>query len=451
MKELPDLSQLDEKGKDALIEELWAQIQKLRHKLEKKPNKNAKNSSLPPAKGFKANIDSQAKAEGKRAGSIGRAGGGRKLSTTPDQTVQAYVQVCRGCGNQLEVRAQKIQQKYDKIELPPIKPVVTRVEQYGCTCPQCGEQQTATVPVGLEPGSPYGHRIAAVVTALRYTHGISYNRMQQLLDEVFGLKMSEGAINNLLVRVKNQLESEVDGIFQRLRSSRVICSDETSARVNGKNQWEWVFQTEQVCVHVIRPSRGAQVISEVMAGHRPQIWVSDLFSAQKNHPAAQWQVCLAHQLRDCQYGIDAGDKIFSPTMKRILLRAIVLHRRWDSLAPSTQIQYRSRLKRDLERALSLSPTRYDGQRLQRRYQDLRENLFLFLEDTTIPPTNNSSEQALRWSVIFRKVTNCFRSDWGRDLFAAVRSVVNTGRRQGLSALDSILAALDPLDSLFSLS
>jgi transposase len=451
MKELPDLSQLDEKGKDALIGELWAEIEKLRQKAEKKPNKSAKNSSLPPAKGFKANINREHKQPGKRAGSIGRAGGGRKLSPQPDQTVQASVQVCSGCGTQIGAIEQKIQQRYDKIELPPIKPIVTRVEQYGCTCPHCGSQQTATVPIGLEPGSPYGNRIAALVTAMRYTHGISYNRMQKLLGEVFGLKMSEGAINNLLVRVKDQLESEVDGIVQRLRSERVICSDETSARVNGTNQWEWVFQTEQVCVHVIRPSRGAQVIAEVMAGHRPQIWVSDLFSAQKNHPAAQWQVCLAHQLRDCQYGIDAGDKIFSPVMKRILLRAIVLHRRWDSLAQSTQIQYRSRLKRDLDRALSLSPTRYDGQRLQRRYQDLRENLFLFLEDTTIPPTNNSSEQALRWSVIFRKVTNCFRSEWGRDLFAAVRSVVNTGRRQGLSALDSILVALDPLDSLFSLS
>jgi transposase len=451
MKELPNLSELDSKGKDALIEALWAEIQKLRQEQEKKPKKSAKNSSLPPAEGFKANLKSEAKAEGKRAGSIGRAGGGRKLSENPDQTVQAYVQVCAECGTQIQTTEQKIQQRYDKLELPPIKPIVTRVEQYGCRCPQCGEQQVATVPVGLEVGSPYGNRIAALVTAMRYTHGISYNRMQQLLSEVFGLEMSEGAINNLLQRVKEQLSQEVDGIVQRLRSSRVVCSDETSARVNGKNQWEWVFQTEQVCVHLIRPSRGAQVISEVMAEHRPQIWVSDLFSAQKNHPAAQWQVCLAHQLRDCQYGIDAGDKIFSPVMKRLLLKAIVLHRRWDSLAESTQIQYRSRLRRDLERALSLLPERADGQRLQRRYRDLRENLFLFLEDTTIPPTNNSSEQALRWSVIFRKVTNCFRSEWGRDLFAAVRSVVNTGRRQGLSALDSILAALDPLDSLFSLS
>ena len=56
----------------------------------------------------------------------------------------------------------------------------------------------------------------------------------------------------------------------------------------------------------------------------------------------------------------------------------------------------------------------------------------------------------RWSVIFRKVTNGFRSDWGRDLFAAVRSIVNTGKRQGFSAFESILIALNPLKSLFPL-
>ena len=272
-----------------------------------------------------------------------------------------------------------------------------------------------------------------------------------MLGEVFGLEISEGAIANLLLRVKEQLQSSVDGIVQRLRSSRLICSDETSARVNGKNQWEWVFQNDQVCLHVIRPSRAGDVIREVMEDHRPQIWVSDLFSAQKTHPAEDWQVCLAHQLRDCQYGIDAGDEIFSSRMKRILLRAFVLHRRWSNLAASTQYQYRLKLRRDLSLALALSPTQADGVRLQNRYRDLREHLFLFLEDSTIPPTNNSSEQALRWSVIFRKVTNGFRSDWGRDLFAAVRSIVNTGKRQGLSAFESILTALNPLESLFPLS
>jgi transposase len=452
MKELPDIKQLDAEAKDALIVALWEEVQKLRLQLVKKPKKTAKNSSLPPAKGFKAQVKSKDKAsEIKRAGSIGREGGGRPLSENPDQIITAKINSCQGCGTNLSSSLQQLVQRYEKIDIPPIQPVVTRVERYGCTCPECGQAQIAPVPVGMEPGSPFGQRIAALVTTMRYGHGISYCRMNKMLGEVFGLEISEGAIANLLLRVKEQLQSSVDGIIQRLRSSRLVCSDETSARVNGKNQWEWVFQNDQVCLHVIRPSRGGDVIREVMEENRPQVWVSDLFSAQKTHPAEDWQVCLAHQLRDCQYGIDAGDEIFSPRMKRILLRAFVMHRRWSELAPSTQYQYRLKLRRDLSLALALSPTQADGVRLQNRYRDLREHLFLFLEDSTIPPTNNSSEQALRWSVIFRKVTNGFRSDWGRDLFAAVRSIVNTGKRQGLSAFDAILVALNPLESLFPLS
>jgi transposase len=109
-----------------------------------------------------------------------------------------------------------------------------------------------------------------------------------------------------------------------LRRAKLICSDETSARVNGQNQWEWVFQNQDVCLHLIRSSRGTGVINEVLAEHRPDIWVSDFSRAQKNHPAPQWQVCLVHQLRDCQYAIDAGDRIFAPAMKRLLLRAFMV-------------------------------------------------------------------------------------------------------------------------------
>jgi transposase len=83
-------------------------------------------------------------------------------------------------------------------------------------------------------------------------------------------------------------------------------------------------------------------------------------------------------------------------------------------------------------------------------KQLLSHLFLFLEDTTISPTNHDSERALRFSVIFRHVTNGFRSEWGRDLFADIRSIVNTGQRQGLSAFQAISRALDPTKSLFPL-
>jgi transposase len=340
MKELPDLKQLTDEAKDALILALGTELQKLQ---QKRPQKTSKNSSLPPAKGFKAEVKQEEPgSEQQRAGSIGREGGGRPLSEHPDQIIEASVKTCQTCGTEIAQTDQQLMERDDKIELPPIAPIVTRVERYGGDCPECGARQIAAVPVGMEPGSPYGHRIAALVTTMRYSHGISYGRMEPMLDEVFGLAISQGAIANLLSRVKAQLQSEVDGILGVLRSSRLVGSDETSARVNGKNQWEWVFQNDQVCFHLIRPSRGGDGISEVMADHRPQVWVSDLFSAQKTHPAASWQVWLAHQLRDCQSGIDAGDEIFSGRMKRLLLRALVLQKRWLDLAPSTRYQYRCR-------------------------------------------------------------------------------------------------------------
>jgi transposase len=452
MKELPNLKELTAEAKDALIVELWEKIQKLEKQLEKKPKKTWHNSSLPPAQGFKANVKTEEKvSDEQRSKSIGREGGGRQLSEAPDQIIKATVKSCAGCGKEISESMQILMERYDKIDIPPIKPIVTRVERYGCKCEGCGQQQIANVPVGMESGSPFGDRIAALVTTMRYSHGISYQRMQQMMSEIFGLEISEGAIANLLTRVKGSLESEVEGILKGIRSSRLVCSDETSARVNGKNEWEWVFQNDKVCFHIIRPSRGGDVIREVMGEYQPEVWVSDLYSAQKTHPATEWQVCLAHQLRDCQYGIDAGDTIFSGRMKKLLLRAFVLQRRWADLAESTRYQYQCRLYRDLETILALIPTQEDGVRLQNRYLELRENLFLFLDDPTIPPTNNASEQALRWSVIFRKITNGFRSNWGRDLFAMIRSIVNTGRRQGLSAFESILAALNPLKSLFALS
>ena len=113
------------------------------------------------------------------------------------------------------------------------------------------------------------------------------------------------------------------------------------------------------------------------------------------------------------------------------------------------LRYRINLQERLTKILDLAPQHPDGIRLRKRYGGLIDNLFLFLEDAAIPPTNNSSEQAIRMSVIFRRVTNGFRSEWGRDLFAAVRSVVNTGKRQGLTAYQSIQQALSIDGSLFS--
>ena len=198
-----------------------------------------------------------------------------------------------------------------------------------------------------------------------------------------------------------------------------------------------MFQNNQVVIHVIRNSRAASVVSDVLAGHRPSIWVSDLYGAQQGH-ADLWQVCLAHQLRDCQYAIEAGDEILAPRMKMLLLRAVVLARRRKELAESTRRNYQCRLDRDLNAIMVLAPVNQHGRRLRKRYGKVRSHLFTFLEHPDVPPDNNGSERELRPTATHRKVTGRFRSRWGADSFADIRSVLGTAARRRIDAYQAIL-------------
>ena len=428
------------------IEVLAARVGELEARLGE-PAKSSSNSSQPPSRDRKANKPPRPPGA-RREASVGRAGGGRPLHPAPDRIVEARAKQCPHCASGLEAAAQRPVAVYDRIELPPIRPVVTRVVLHAARCPGCAALVTAMAPVGLEPGSPYGVSIAAMALYLRYSHAIGYERLSGLFGHLFGLAISEGALANLFQRVKPRFDDQVADILARLRRSRLICSDETSARVHGRNQWEWVFQNDAVAVHVIRPSRGRAVVREVLAGHRPEIWVSDLYGAQRGH-AERWQLCLAHQLRDCRFAIEAGDAVFAPPLKRLILRAVAIGRRRAGLSDATLRQYRQALERRLDAVMASQPTNKHAIRLRRRYGGLREHLFTFITERDVPATNNGSERALRPSVIFRKVTNGFRSEWGRDLYAAVRSVIGTGQRASLAPFAAIrnALALQPADGI----
>jgi transposase len=435
----PDLSRLTEAEKDALILTLWARVAELEARLNAPP-KTPGNSSVPPSRSHKANRPEKARPPGPRRGSLGREGGGRPLAEEPDQRVIAKAAACAHCRATLDDAAQVLHARYDKIDLPPVRPVVTRVERYRGHCPCCGGTTLAPVPEGLEEGSPFGPSILALALYLRFTHAISYRRLTRLFLHLFALGVSEGALDAMFRRAKPLFDDETAAILARLRRARVICSDETAVRVDGRTCWNWVFRNEQVVIHVIRPTRGRAVVAEVLGDYRPAVWVSDLFGAQRGHADA-WQICLAHQLRDLRYAIEAGDTVFAPRLKALLLRAVLLARRRLELKASTRHEYRRRLERDLDAVLALRPGNRHGQRLRKRYLAVRDGLFTFLEHPEAPPDNNGSERDLRPMVTYRKVTGGFRSAWGPQLCAAVRSVVGTAARRGVDAYHAILAVL----------
>jgi transposase len=444
--QLPDLDHLSHVEKDALIRALWSQVQSLTARvaaLEAKldaPSKTPDNSSLPPSKGQKPNQPEKAGRVGPRKGSLGRKGGGRPLALFPDETITTKAPTCAHCLAALTEAGQVVHGRYDKIDLPVVRPVVTRVERYAGHCRCCGGVTLAPVPVGMEEGSPFSVNIVALAIYLRFTHAIGYRRLSQLFMHLYALQISEGALDTMLRRAKPCFDNEAGAILARLRRSRIVCSDETTVRIDGRTNWNWVFQNDQVVIHVVRNTRAASVVTETMAGHRPTIWVSDLYGAQQGH-ADLWQVCLAHQLRDCKYAIEAGDTIFAPRMKALLLRAAVLARRRKKLAESTRRGYLRRLDHELNAIMVLAPTNPHGRRLRKRYGKVRSHLFTFLEHPDAPPDNNGSERELRPTATYRKVTGGFRSQWGADLYPAVRSVVGTAARRGSDAYQAIRAVL----------
>jgi transposase len=371
---------------------------------------------------------------------LGRKGGGRPLACDPDEAVIAQAIACMHCPAALSEADQVLHGRYDQIDLPVVRPVVPGVERYARHCPCCGGVTLVLVPVGMPEASPFSVNILALAIYLRFTHAVSYRRLTQPFQHLFALRISGGALDAMFQRARPCFGNEVTAILARLRRSWIICSDETTVRINGRTHRNWVFQNDQVVIHVIHNSRAASVVSDVLAGPRPSIWVSDLYGAQQGS-ADLWQICLPHHLRDCQHAIEAGDTIFAPRMKMLLLRAAVLARRRKELAESTRRSYQRRLDCDLNATMVLAPVNQHGKRLRKRCGKVRSRLFTFLEHSEVPPDNNCSERELRPTASYRKVTGGFRSRWGAGLFADIRSVLGTATRRGIDAYQAILAIL----------
>jgi transposase len=442
------IDSLDTDGADivaslvARIDQLLAQIAALNARiaeLEGKlggPPKTPDNSSLPPSRGQKANAEPPAIKSPRK----GRPGVARMLAENPDATRRFYAERCT-CGAVLGAAGQELAKEYDHIDIPPIRPTTTRIEVFRATCPCCKARVTASAPADMPEGTPFGPGITPIVAYLHGCQMVSYARLVEMLDGLFGLKVSEGAIAKMLARAGDAMAAPAERIAAEVRASEVVASDETSARVKGKTWWQWTFGCATAVYFVIASTRGKCVPTAFLAGAKPKMWLSDRLPAQCKH-AEEHQFCLAHLIRDAQYAIDHGDTIFAPGFKALLKDACAVGRRRPDLADATIAAHRRRLERQLERLLARKPTDAEGRKLRDAVAlDCRGKLFVFLKHRDAEPTNNGSERALRPSVIFRKVTNGFRSEWGAKAYAALCSIVETGRRNGRSALAAIRDAL----------
>jgi len=421
------------------VEMLMARVVELEAKLGL-PSKTPDNSSTSPSQGQKQSEEPAAGSE-RKSPRKAHPGAHRPLHPNPTTRRDVLASCCQHCGRNVSGVPQINCEAYDHIEIPPIRPDVTRVTLFGGTCPCCAKRFKAPPPQGLQPGSPFGPNLRALVIYLRFTQGISFERLAKLLSDLLGLEISEGALVNMLEASRESFATQTSLIRARLMCATAMESDETGLRVGKRNWWLWVFHHKDNAVFVVEPSRGKCVPHAFLGDHRPDFWVSDRYGGQMGWAAKENQVCLAHLIRDVQYVIDTGDSIFAPALRHLLGRACRIGQRRDKLADTTLKTYAARLESSLDNIMRHTPTHTASVKLQRVIKKIRRHMFVFVTNRAIPPTNNGSERALRPCVTFRKITNGFRTEWGARLYADIRSVIETGRRRAISALEAITLTL----------
>ena len=170
------------------ISVLTARVAELEAKLASPP-KTPDNSSLPPSKGQKANLPDPAEKPPRPS----RPGVARALSAHPDKIIEAMLNACPHCARALGPTDQPEIHAYDHVELPPIRPFVTRINRHSGVCPCCRKHVAAPAPEGLEPGSPFGPGVCALILHLHITQAIGFERLARLMGEVFSLHRSARA------------------------------------------------------------------------------------------------------------------------------------------------------------------------------------------------------------------------------------------------------------------
>ena len=205
---------------------------------------------------------------------------------------------------------------------------------------------------------------------------VSCQRLEQMLADVFGLSVSQGALGNMFARAKPLFAAKKDQAVAVLRQASSVASDETGVRIGGLNGFHWVFSCKQAVVHETAFTRGAVVVREMMAGHKPGVWLSDRYSAQQNH-GAQHQTCLAHLAREVAFGCEAGEDVLPALLKIWFGRVFGLAGRIGEMARTAIAARQRALEKEQDRLLKTATACPVAKALQAKLERAKHQMLTF--------------------------------------------------------------------------
>jgi transposase len=282
----------------------------------------------------------------------------------------------------------------------------------------------------------FGPRLVGLAADLKHRLGVSYRRCSSLLLTLTGLVVCSAALVRSGHRLRRLAQPSYDRLVEAARHSAVQHVDETGWKVGGRSAWLWVFADEHATLYRIRPSRGHEVVVEVLGEDYQGVLVSDCFLA---YDPLQFKKskCAAHLLQRCsevEKAKSRGAVRFSRRVAALLRRAMALKRRRGILGAHGYAVLRGKVHAELDRLLAGAYIDPDNARLARLLRKHRDSVLRFLDHDGVDATNNLAEREVRPAVIARKLSAGNRTEAGAETHAVLASVLRTCRRQGRDIL-----------------
>jgi transposase len=406
-----------------------------------KPTKDSHNSSISPSqepipgRELRRTVSLRKPSGRTSGGQPGHAGATLAQIPNPDRIVRHAPDYCRGCGRPLPDELSEPLGARQVTDLPEIQPVVTEHRIYGKQC-SCGCYNRGTFPEEARSSACYGPNIRAMISYFHTVQCIPYERLSEVFRECFHVDFSQGTIKNILVSMQQASHGMYEQIRRRITQSPVVGADETGAHVEKKLHWIWGFQTDKLTYLYHDQARNKTAIDKYFPQGLPHsTLVTDRFAPYFKCFVKEHQLCLAHLLRELTWLCELDkNQNWSSRMKELFQEAI--HKRktmnWDSI-PREDI-----FKRLDDLLLEpLYKLQQDFGRLQRSLLKHRDSIFRFLSNPDIPSDNNASERAIRLFKIKYKVSGCFRSDKGADMYTQLLSIADTAKKNGKSRFQAL--------------
>ena len=367
-----------------------------------------------------------------------------RLTVPPHDYV---LEICPECGHGLSPAGDDIR-VVQQIEITLIPIQIEEHRSHPGWCPHCCKVHYAPLPTVVESGGLVGPRLTTLIAYLKGFCHASYTTIRKFLRDVVQVTISRGQLAKIIAKVSAALEEPYQELLENLPSEALLNVDETGHRHNGQRWWTWCFRASLYTLFKIDPNRSADVLLEVLGREFAGVLGCDCFSAYRRYMrecGVLLQFCLAHLIRDVKFLTTLPDKqqvAYGERLREALRRLFgVIHQREQLDKTIFKIRLQEARREVLRCGTTQVPAGRHSQNLAKRLNQYGESYFRFITTPGAEPTNNLAEQAIRFVVIDRLVTQGTRSEKGDRWCERIWTVIASCAQQGRSVFDYLYRAV----------